>query len=300
MRQSTPRSVPEVLPLEARSPRGRWRRAPRACAGTLRTGRDGFRAGDGPEDPALGPGIRSAARFLDVRLSSCQNFLETGSRPVNERFRGPDGDPQHLADFLVIETRDVVEEERRAARGRELSDGSFELEPSKADGRNAPGKLVSQRLGPALLLRSSAAQVVEASVDREPVEPRAERRAALEAREPIVRLQKNLLKHVFRVRSVLEHPQREPEDRRAMPPVERFECLHLASSGSLDQIVVFAPLGVAVEGRWRKRTQLFLTHGTLGTLGLDHGDVRTHEPPPDRTGAARRRFTGEISISSRR
>src|SRR3972149_7775731 len=128
MRRSTPRSVPEVLPLEARSPRGRWRRAPRACAGTPRTGRDGFRAGDGPEDPALGPGIRSAARFPDVRLSSRQNFLETGSRPVNERFRRPDGDPQHLADFLVIEIHDGVAEERRAARGSDITDGSFELE----------------------------------------------------------------------------------------------------------------------------------------------------------------------------
>jgi len=99
-------------------------------------------------------------------------------------------------------------------------------------------------------------------------------------------LQENLLKYVFRIRPVLKHPQREPEDSRAMPPVERFECFHLASSGSLDQLVVFAPLGVAIEGRGQGKK----THPSF-RFCFDHSVGRTHEPPPDRTGSTGERFT---------
>jgi hypothetical protein len=48
---------------------------------------------------------------------------------VNERLRRADGDPHHLAHFLVVESRDVVEEERRAARRGKLADRALELEP---------------------------------------------------------------------------------------------------------------------------------------------------------------------------
>ena len=76
--------------------------------------------------------------------------------------------------------------------------------------RRVPGKGWIQSFVSGLLLRAPAAQLIEASIDPEAVEPRAERGAALVAGQLAIGGQEDLLDHVFGVGSILQHAQRKP------------------------------------------------------------------------------------------
>ena len=162
------------------------------------------------------------------------------SRALNTcDFDVPSAMPSMSADFLVIEPFDVVQHERLAAPFRQPLDGALEIEPR--DRRLAArGRLERrfgvERFGQLVHLRLPAAHEIEAVVERQTVEPRAERRVALEAAELAVGLQEDFLEQVFAVVGRPGHPAGQRVDLRAVLPVERLERVDVSRLDSCNKI----------------------------------------------------------------
>ena len=105
--------------------------------------------------------------------------------------------------FLVIEPFDVVQDERLAAAFRQPLDRAIE-DPIRAIGVSRRAHRLErgigvQRFGQLVHLRPPAPHVVEAVIERQPIEPGAERRIALEAPELRYDLQEDLLQQVLAI-----------------------------------------------------------------------------------------------------
>ena len=132
---------------------------------------------------------RSSARSFMRALNTCD-------------FDVPSAIPSSSADFLVIEPFDVVQHERLAAAFRQPFDRALEVHARNrrlAAGHRLERGLGVERLGQLVHLRLPAPHVVEAMVERQPIEPGADRRVALEAAKLAVRLQEDLLEQVLAV-----------------------------------------------------------------------------------------------------
>src|SRR5262249_24350115 len=125
-----------------------------------------------------------------------QEPSELHARLEDLRLRGAFGDPEELRHFLVIESLHVVQHEGFAAAFRQPLDGSLEIDACDrclATRGWLERRLRVERLGELVHLGLPAADEVEAMIEREPVEPRADGRVALEAAKLAMRLQEDLL-----------------------------------------------------------------------------------------------------------
>jgi len=84
------------------------------------------------------------------------------------------------------------------------------------------------------LLVPAPANHIDRAVDRDPVQPRAEVRARLEAAQLPVRLEECLLDHVLGVLGIAGHPMGQPVDRPAVAIDQASEGLAVAAAGEGD------------------------------------------------------------------
>ena len=115
---------------------------------------------------------------------------------MDEGLRRSDRYSENLAHFFVLIAFDVVEQECGAARRRKLADSPLELQISSADSGSA-GECRAQGLRPRPFFGATAPEVVEAAIDAESVEPRAEGGASFELVDFVVGLQKDLLRQIL-------------------------------------------------------------------------------------------------------
>ena len=147
----------------------------------------------------------------------------------------------------MFEALDVVQHERRAAAFGELGQRAFEVHPrhgafgKSTAARVGKRRLVVERVGHVDRPPGAAAQVVETEVDRQPIEPRPERRLAAEAVELPVRRQEDLLEHVLRVGRVAQHADGHAVEPPRMRPIHLFERPEVALPASFDQREVVLP-----------------------------------------------------------
>src|ERR1035437_337747 len=111
---------------------------------------------------------------------------ELHARLEHLRLRGALRDPQQAGDLLVIEPFDVVQHERLATPGGKLFDRALEIEarqrrlPRRHRFERSGGV---ERVGDSAHLRAAAADKVQTVIDRQAIQPRTDRRIALEAAE---------------------------------------------------------------------------------------------------------------------
>src|SRR5205823_479968 len=153
------------------------------------------------------------------------------------------------------------------------------LEIELHDRRLAPRRglhraLPVQRVGDPAHLRLPAAHVIEAVVERQTIQPRADRGIALEAAKLPVRLQENLLQEILAVLRRAAHPAGQRVNPRRVLPVERLERSRVAGLAPGDEIRI-RPL---VRSFRRERAWETL-------LGGGHGS--RYEPDREKSSAAR-------------
>ena len=122
-------------------------------------------------------------------------------------FDVPSAMPEDLGDLAVLQAFDVVQHEGGAAAGRQLRDRAIQVHLAhRALGQVAaarirnPRLLVVQRVGDLAGAGGAAAQVIEAQVRRQAIQPGAERRLAAERIELAMRDQEDVLEEIFRLR----------------------------------------------------------------------------------------------------
>ena len=151
---------------------------------------------------------RSGMRAASEQRSQFQPRL------VHLRLRRAFRDAERFGDLAMLQSLDVMQQERRAAPLRELRQRPAP-DPSSPPSRSAiprlpasgQHRLVVQRIGHLPGPRRPAAQVIEALIRRQAVQPRAERRFAAKSVQLPVRRQENLLQQVLGVGRVSHHPQ---------------------------------------------------------------------------------------------
>ena len=138
---------------------------------------------------------------------------------VNEHFVElfvPNGDPEPRRDFTVLEPLDVMEHEDRPIAVRELGERALKVDTRRGSRRRVDGVVRSmpsiriERGAAAVDPYRPAAHVVERAVDYDSMQPRPERRLAVERLEPAMCQQEHLLEQVLGVGAGRQHPKQEP------------------------------------------------------------------------------------------
>ena len=129
------------------------------------------------------------------------NIARSFPRALNTcDFDVPSAMPSIGGDFLMVEALDVVKHEHFAASRRELSNRAVEVETlvrKAGAGHRFWSALNVDAAGQLGHLSAPAAHVVQTQIDREPVQPRPDRRVPPKAIELAVRLQKDLLEQIL-------------------------------------------------------------------------------------------------------
>ena len=86
--------------------------------------------------------------------------------------------------------------------------------------------------------RDRPAEVVQAAVPCDPVEPRADVDCAVVGEDRVERRREHLLKDVLRVLGRAEHVAAEREQARLVALDERLECVRIAAPGERDQALI--------------------------------------------------------------
>ncbi len=223
-------------------------------------------------------------------------------KPALERRLADAGD---LGRLTRGESLDIAKYDRRAARHREVADchpqrlaqllalglaGRFV--PRR--GRNVGGLLIHGHVRAAP--RSSLERAV-GLVDCDPVEPREDHRATLEAADAAPRAQERLLQDIFGFATVAEEPQGDRVQAVRIYVGKRFEGTHVAGLGPTDQLVlgnIDGSGGRAAHGSSDSPASVSARAASARTRSkmpdVARGSACSEEPPRSRRRARRARI----------
>jgi hypothetical protein len=181
-----------------------------------------------------------------VMVSRVTQPPQPQARLVHLRLRCAGGDAKNHRHLLVLEPLDVVQQERRAAAPGELADGALEVHSAhRAEHRAAARRRLRdpvgvERLGDPCLPRLPAAPVVEALVDAEAIEPRAQAGLAPVAAHLAVGVEEDLLQQVFGLLGRAGHPHGQIVEAPGVPAIHRLERLDIPFLAPARQLKVRA------------------------------------------------------------
>jgi hypothetical protein len=169
---------------------------------------------------------------------------------MHEGLRRPFRDAKNFGDFLVGTVFVVAEHDRRAPFGPKLAQRG--VERFRERGRfDRIGRLLDDRLGrigsgPAIEI--SPAQRVDGGVVGYPQHPAGESAVTIEPTQAAEGLEERVLRDIFGVRGIAEHPMDQVEDGPLVAPDDFLERRLRAGDGLRDELRIRQALQVARDG----------------------------------------------------
>ena len=202
-----------------------------------------------------------------LRLAQLQKVTQLHPCLVELRFAIADGTAQHLGNFIVFVTLDIMQHKDDAVSRRQTLDGPPQVDPIDGSGQDIvtgtdvpPGTIFVLRLQ-GLLQRNFRepflAQVHEHYVHRQAMQPGGERRFTAKRGDLAIKLQEGLLRQVFRFRRVADHAQAKRIHPALVQTIQGCEALGIAQLGAVNRFL----LGDAVS-------QNLLSGRQIGVLDL--------------------------------